>query len=321
MNTGRKNTVSIETFKTDDLTVPWVFAPSEVGKKCFLEPNGCSFVKANSGEVDADGFSIEKVLNCDSAVENVNITKSLRGHIVNSFTLRKLGIGYSSPLDYLNITFSLKYISNRSLVSSNTNVRDECEFFLREPSTWVTCLGDDTILTNVVLGNTVNERDIPSPIYIGFGNVAAISYELSQHKFINGTVRNNSEFSTTQFPTRTANSLEIRLLAQSFEVPRINHKEGQSVIDLLGSVFGWVGALTGACVYSLLNNAAVAYSKIEVLDNQKETKISNLENETKEMENETREMREAMRELENETRNIREEMREMRAEMENLRNV
>ena len=176
---------------------------------------------------------------------------------------------------------------------------------MREPSTWVTCLGDDTILTNVVLGNTVNERDIPSPIYIGFGNVAAISYELSQHKFINGTVRNNSAFSTTQFPTRTVNSLEIRLLAQSFEVPRINHKEGQSVIDLLGSVFGWVGALTGACVYSLLNNAAVAYNKVEEFDSPEKKKSLNSSADTEMSEMETHEMRE--------------EMREMRAEIENLR--
>eukprot|EP01060_Flectonema_neradi_P006649 TRINITY_DN14514_c0_g1_i1.p1 TRINITY_DN14514_c0_g1~~TRINITY_DN14514_c0_g1_i1.p1 ORF type:complete len:378 (+),score=54.01 TRINITY_DN14514_c0_g1_i1:53-1186(+) len=315
MDTGRKNTVDIETYQIDDLRVPWVFAPSEIGRKCYLRPDSCAFVKMSGegieAEVNGDGSSSAsmKIIPCDNVFSKIDVM--LAGYLVNSIALRKLGIGYTNPLDFLNVTLSIRYRENDTIVDPTIDIPRECEFMMPEKSLWVALLGDDTIMNELLLGNTINERDMPAPVHIGLGNTAAISYKLLQQRFINGTIKNGSEFTTTQYATRTPNMVEIRLLPLTFEVGIIKHKEGQSVIDLLGSVFGWIGVFTGACIFSVLDTAIEAYGKKEAQDAMDAEKPLFFVAESEELAEKTSQQ--------DTLHSLREQISEIRAELDGLR--
>ena len=251
VQTGRKNTVDIETDQLNDLSVPWVFAPTNMGKLCHLHAEGCSFYKIKN--------RLPTSIDCEAAVELSN--NSEVGYLVNGIKLRELGIGYENPLDFLNVSFSVRYNKNNKHVDSLESIPQECEFQNHDSSTWVGFMGDDITMMALARGETINEREMPAPVYIGFGNVASISYKLSQQHYLNGSIKNSTEFATTQYSDRPNNQFEVHILPATFDIMKIKHKSGQSLLDLLGSVFGWIGVFTGACIFSVLDTAIAAYTK------------------------------------------------------------
>ena len=256
VETGRKNTIDIETELIEDLSVPWLYAPTVLGDKCALQLEECLFQKT--------GIEGSKVINCTTAVKTPVGENS---YIVNSVLLRELGIGFTNPLDYLKVVFTVRYNDTRELVDPTFSIPTECDFYSSESSTWVTLLGDDVIMNAIAQGKTINERDMNAPIYIGFGNVASISYKLSQQQYINGTIKNSTEFATTQFSDVAKNTIVVHVQPASFDITKIKHKTGQSFLDLLGSIFGWIGVFTGACIFSVLDTAIAAYGKAEISKN------------------------------------------------------
>ena len=250
VETGSKNTIDIETERENDISVPWIYTPIPLGNKCTLQFENCVFQKWTANEL----------VNCSTAIQTPVGENS---YLVNSLSMRELGISFTNPYDYLRVSFSVRYRFTGELVNSNSSIPDACDFYSSESSTWIALLGDDVIMNAIAYGETINELDRPAPVYIGFGNVASISYKLSQQQYLNGTIKNSTEFATTQFRDYQKNEIIINVLPASFDITKIKHKPGQSLLDLLGSIFGWIGVFTGACIFSFIDTAIAAYGKAE----------------------------------------------------------
>ena len=250
VETGSKNTISIETERENDISVPWVYTPGLIGEACVLKPDECRFSK----------WTTDEYLNCTSAVQ---ILATENSYIVNSFLLTKLGISFTHPYDYMTLSFSVRYIGTGALVNPNDSIPDACISATSESSTQIALLGDDVIMNAIARGEPIDELDRPAPVYIGFGNVASISYKLSQQQYLNGTIKNSTEFATTQFRDYQKNEITVNVLPASFDITKIKHERGQSLFDLLGSIFGWVGIFTGTCIFSFIDTAIATYSEAE----------------------------------------------------------
>eukprot|EP01060_Flectonema_neradi_P004280 TRINITY_DN12787_c0_g2_i1.p1 TRINITY_DN12787_c0_g2~~TRINITY_DN12787_c0_g2_i1.p1 ORF type:complete len:381 (+),score=45.86 TRINITY_DN12787_c0_g2_i1:72-1145(+) len=251
VKTGRKNTINIDIYQIHDLSVPWLYAQTDLGVNCYLRSEGCDFITIN-----ATGYP--SLRNCTPAIFHSDKGEYI---LLSSITTRELGMGYTNPMDFVKLVFTVRFKETGELVNPNMSIMDQCKLYVPESSAWVGLLGDDVTMTALTKGETINERDMPAPIHIGFGNVAAISYKLSQQEYINGSIKNSSEFTTTQFKDVPFNEIEVHLLPATFDVMKIKHKEGQSLLDLMGSVFGWIGVFTGACIFSVLDTAIMAYSE------------------------------------------------------------
>ena len=293
VETGRKNTIDIETELIEDLSVPWLYAPTVLGDRCALQLEECLFQKGG----------MERGTNCTTAVTT---PEGKEPYIVNSVLLRELGIGFTNPLDYLRMVFTARYRDTRRLVDPTSSLPTECGFYASESSTWISLLGDDVVIKAIAQGKTLNERDRPAPVYIGFGNVASISYKLSQQQYINGTIKNSTEFTTTQFSDVAKNTIVVHVQPASFDITKIKHKPGQSLLDLLGSIFGWIGIFTGTCIFSFIDTAITAYSKAKI---SKDDFIG---------EGPDAELQEKNNSASS-TREVMEEIRMLRAEVENLK--
>ena len=250
VETGSKNTIDIETERENDISVPWLYTPKFIGHKCTLKFEECSFLK----------WTTDDLVNCTTAIQNLIREDS---YLVNSLLLRDLGISFTNPYDFLRVVFTVRYKDTWKLVNPNDSIPDSCESDASESSTRIALLGDDVIMTAIAYGETINELDRPAPVYIGFGNVASISYKLSQQQYINGTIKNSTEFATTQFRDLPKNEIVVHTLPASFDITKIKHKPGQSLLDLLGSIFGWIGIFTGTCIFSFLDTAIATYSEAE----------------------------------------------------------
>ena len=251
VNTGRKTTTDIETERINDLSVPWLYTSVSVGKKCFLEFEGCEFLKSLA----------EKYVNCSTAIDK--LAGDDESYIINSLSLRKLGIRFTNPYDNLKLSFTVRYRDTGELVNPRHSIVSSCNCSSSDSAMEVALLGDDIIMSTMIEDGSIDELDRAAPVFIRFGNVASISYKLSQQQYLNNTIKNSTECMTTQFRDDLQNETTINILPASFDITKIKHKPGQSFLDLLGSIFGWIGVFTGACIFSVIEAAITFYGKTE----------------------------------------------------------
>eukprot|EP01064_Diplonema_japonicum_P001866 TRINITY_DN1123_c0_g2_i1.p1 TRINITY_DN1123_c0_g2~~TRINITY_DN1123_c0_g2_i1.p1 ORF type:complete len:339 (+),score=64.90 TRINITY_DN1123_c0_g2_i1:3-1019(+) len=250
--TGQKNTVSFSIIREDAMQPPYMLTATRVPRDvCRFKLNRCEFTK-DSGSVNSS------VINCNAAVSDKKYT--IETSLLNATKARELGVLFKSPFDDLTLLYDLVYVKNGTLASpkacglvDHTSVARGRETELAQ---FAVPIGDQSIVTSIETNDPdLDLRRIGVPSYIGYGQMAHFTFSLEQEVLIGAPAQNTTRFGLSQFPKYSQqDALELRISAASFLVRRIVHKEGQSLIDLMGGIFGWVGILTGACIHSLFTN-------------------------------------------------------------------
>ena len=252
MDTGRKEKSNITQKSVDELSIPWIALESDVGMKCKWQATSCLF---QSPQHNAS-------IPCMEALETHDFTfdgQPVASEFLNSTKFRNLGLKFKSQLevafvDYLVVSLEPPY-------APVTNI-SQCEINYSLPfiGNFIPVVDDQGV--RKVKDGTAGIRDLGSPMFVASNHIAAMSFSLSQEEFVNGTVVNSSTFSYSQFERQVPSeytSLHILISAATFKVGYVEHKNGETVVTLLGGMFGWVGVWTGACVQGLLLSVFTVY--------------------------------------------------------------
>eukprot|EP01064_Diplonema_japonicum_P001867 TRINITY_DN1123_c0_g3_i1.p1 TRINITY_DN1123_c0_g3~~TRINITY_DN1123_c0_g3_i1.p1 ORF type:complete len:345 (+),score=61.08 TRINITY_DN1123_c0_g3_i1:47-1036(+) len=228
---------SFEVSKFDVMEVPSLVVFTDASPECAFKLKTCYF--SSQGEFT----------DCKQAITNKNYGGQVS--LLNATVMRKLGIFYSSPLDMLSVQYSLTFITNGTkatpqacnLLSHGRNT---------ELSKFVIPVGDTNVLEAIDNDDHLFDmRRLGAPAYIGYGMMAHFTFSLEQ-ELLRGPsgVKNTTIFGVSQLPKHLdRDAMEFRISAASFNVRRIVHKEGQSLIDLMGGVFLFTAV---CCLFALL---------------------------------------------------------------------
>eukprot|EP01059_Diplonema_ambulator_P010278 TRINITY_DN2028_c1_g3_i4.p1 TRINITY_DN2028_c1_g3~~TRINITY_DN2028_c1_g3_i4.p1 ORF type:complete len:311 (+),score=60.07 TRINITY_DN2028_c1_g3_i4:65-997(+) len=239
--TGSKPSTKTESVQVDAMEAPWVLLVGDVGDKgCFYGMSGCVFVPWGSD--DSEYVSCVDAIKIQEKVSKLNRT-----------TLRHLDVNFANPYDTISLHVSLLTINEAN--QTVTTTFDACGLDRASMDDPIFIpIGDQAVLDAIEAGQLVDAKTAGIPTIFGPGQQGQLTFTLTQEQYLNGTVRNTTEFGTTQYPKYNLEDIEVRIHPGSFVVQRVVHTKGQSVIDLMGSVFGWIGVLTGACMYSIFSS-------------------------------------------------------------------
>ena len=261
--TGSKEKVSVEIEKKTELDPPWIWISKQIGSKnCQLVLDNCNYFRQDKPAVV-----------CNDAIVTVNWTAAqAEGNLLHAKKMRELGGGMVSAFDEVELLF---YISDRTtgevvpsseLIKTCFEPSDSANFkngIVPGVASIATAvpIGDDSVIKALSIGADPPDRSIGTPLWLGLGNLASLSFSLQQEVFIDNSVKNTTLYAVTQMTKHPINLLEFHVNPATFSVSVMKHQPGQSLLDLLGSIFGWLGVLTGACILSLIDMAASTISR------------------------------------------------------------
>eukprot|EP01060_Flectonema_neradi_P033900 TRINITY_DN57_c2_g2_i1.p1 TRINITY_DN57_c2_g2~~TRINITY_DN57_c2_g2_i1.p1 ORF type:complete len:299 (+),score=41.57 TRINITY_DN57_c2_g2_i1:103-999(+) len=252
--TGSKEKASAEIMKVQELDPPWIWISRSVGKthKCVLTLESCTLF------IDADD---NDPITCEGAIVPIDVTTAGEmGNLLDSRKLREIGGSMETAFDELVMMFSVCDKETGDVIPSD-EVESTCftspssDKFRKgiQPGTptrvMAIPIGDDTVINTLIEGEEPPERSIGTPLWLGLGSLSSLSFFLQQEVFLNGTTKNTTQYSTSQMAPHPLNLLEFHITPSTFSVTRMMHQPGQSLLDLLGSIFGWLGV--DRCVYSV----------------------------------------------------------------------
>ena len=252
LNSGRKEKTSLSRVKQRRLEFPWVVVVDSVGTHCKAALSGCAFSHAAK----------DSLSNCEEVIYKHKL--DLGGdmtdtHILNQTHAREKGFVFETAMDFLIMLFVVvkddPVLNHTYLVSNRSDCRED-----KAASEWMNVvlvpIADTELMERVGQG-TSEVHEFGTPVYAGLNHQSLLSFSLSQERFVDGRVVNTSSYKNTQIYSsekHPEDPLGFNVIVQpdSFVVSQVNHLEGDSLVTLLGSVFGWVGVLTGTSIQGLL---------------------------------------------------------------------
>eukprot|EP01060_Flectonema_neradi_P041292 TRINITY_DN9762_c0_g1_i1.p1 TRINITY_DN9762_c0_g1~~TRINITY_DN9762_c0_g1_i1.p1 ORF type:complete len:404 (+),score=51.87 TRINITY_DN9762_c0_g1_i1:56-1213(+) len=302
-NNGSKPSSEVSIVELPVLELPWIMFDGFFGKNgaCYIELETCNF-----GTIECLQ-AMERVH--EGWMENERTLSTSYLHsafLLNPKKLARIGVTFSNLAEFLNLKFVVKNKLDGSLVSPG-DLSVLCSPFLDELSTTITYLGHTRSVDKGVAfdGNSKSrlepnwdnrqnewaaEKQSVSAngakyITVGLGNLAILEHSFSIFCLggCDGGVQeyrdyvNRSSISVSQFSKHTQTYYEVRLQPASFSIMTVSQKDGTSIFDLLGTIFGWVGILTGACIYTITDEL-LSWTRAFV--KKTATAVKNLENAT-----------------------------------------
>eukprot|EP01064_Diplonema_japonicum_P035379 TRINITY_DN7654_c0_g2_i1.p1 TRINITY_DN7654_c0_g2~~TRINITY_DN7654_c0_g2_i1.p1 ORF type:complete len:319 (+),score=30.39 TRINITY_DN7654_c0_g2_i1:113-958(+) len=228
-----------EITNVDTLVAPWVTLAGQLTNECKYTVTGCSY------EQDAL-LGATTAASCINAIEE----KPDGTILLNRTTLQQFGFSFSSPFDVVVLSLSLVRVNN---TSQRVAYNDCVENYWEGQDLLVVPVGDQKAASALDGDETVNLKKLGVPTFVGAGQKGQLTFSVEQEVPISGPVSNTTKFSFTQFQKHPKEKIEIYILASSFTITRVVHSKGQSLVDLMGGIFGWIGVLTGACMHSLFS--------------------------------------------------------------------
>eukprot|EP01059_Diplonema_ambulator_P006081 TRINITY_DN15861_c0_g1_i1.p1 TRINITY_DN15861_c0_g1~~TRINITY_DN15861_c0_g1_i1.p1 ORF type:complete len:350 (+),score=89.42 TRINITY_DN15861_c0_g1_i1:39-1052(+) len=109
-------------------------------------------------------------------------------------------------------------------------------------------------------------RVLGVPVPVGVGSFSFFNFKLYEREYKNGTVSTRTDVQASQYSRRVApdnkSMTVLDMRAASFSVVRNIDVGGISAVDLLGSVFGWWGVLTGACLVTIFDTGEALVKRV-----------------------------------------------------------
>eukprot|EP00754_Rhynchopus_humris_P010653 Rhum_TRINITY_DN14167_c0_g2::Rhum_TRINITY_DN14167_c0_g2_i2::g.69689::m.69689 len=252
LSSGRKEKTSLSRVKQQRLEFPWVVVVDSVGTYCKAALNGCAFSHAAKDSLhNCNEVIYPRKLDLDGDITDT--------HILNQTHAREKGYVFETAMDFMMMLFVVvkddPVLNYTYIVTNRTDCREDAT-----TSEWMNVvlvpIADTEVMERVGQG-TSKVHDFGTPVYAGLNHQSLLSFSLTQERFVDGRVVNTSSYKNTQIyisERHPQDPLGFNVIVQpdSFVVTQVNHLEGDSVITLLGSVFGWVGVLTGTSIQGLL---------------------------------------------------------------------
>ena len=263
LDSGRKEKTSLSREKVTRVEFPWVVVVDQVGTHCKAAISGCAFAHAVSSKFDScNGLITKQKLTLDGDTTDT--------HLLNQTHAREKGLVFKTRLDFLLLIFTVFKEDPVTNVSKLVFNRAECR---DDPATseWMNVMllpiADTALMASVTAG-TAKAGDLATPVYLGLNHQTLLSFKLSQEYFVDGRVTNTSSYKSTQIYSSEKGPLDalgfnIIVQPDSFQVSQVKHLKGDSLVTLLGSVFGWVGVFTGTSIQGLLL-AVIAFHQLRL---------------------------------------------------------
>eukprot|EP01059_Diplonema_ambulator_P019595 TRINITY_DN3315_c0_g1_i2.p1 TRINITY_DN3315_c0_g1~~TRINITY_DN3315_c0_g1_i2.p1 ORF type:complete len:313 (+),score=59.87 TRINITY_DN3315_c0_g1_i2:67-1005(+) len=235
---GSKPSTKTETVQVDVMDSPWLGLVGDVGNGCYYMVTDCVF----------SSMEKQNATSCDSAVKMDDEYVSM----LNKTALRQLGLNFTNPYDFVVLSVTLMKKDGAGVPISISF--GECGIdrdTMDDPM--LIPVGDQTVIDAIESGRPIDHKRLGIPTFIGPGQKAQLTFSLNQEQYLNGTIRNTTEFGITQYPKHKLEYIEVHINPGTFAMQRVVHTKGQSLVNLMGSIFGWIGVLTGACMYSIFS--------------------------------------------------------------------
>ena len=164
-------------------------------------------------------------------------------------------------LDYIAVDFEVVRYKSDNTTTPVTNMSECGQDWQGGRSLATTAMlvpiADEKLVDEDNRDPRLDTTNLGTPVYAGLNHQSLLSFRLSQEHFVDGRVTNTASFKNTQFDLAVKHQepiviFSLVLQADSFEVQQIKHLAGESLFALMGAVFGWVSALTGASVQGVL---------------------------------------------------------------------
>ena len=255
LDSGRKEKTSLTRVKQQHVEFPWVIVIDAAGSLCKVRMTGCAFSHAARGTVE----------NCNDIIHarQVDLNGDMTGtFILNQTRARSQNFVFETGVDFLVLLFQITkndpVTNTTQLVANGTQCQVPGSLF---DYVMLLPIADTAVMERVGQG-TSEVHDFGTPVYAGLNHLSLLSFSLSQERFVDGRVVNTTSFKNTQIYTPLS-PLGFSILVQpdGFLVSQVKHLQGDSVVTLLGSVFGWVGVLTGTSIQGFLL-AVAAFSAL-----------------------------------------------------------
>eukprot|EP01059_Diplonema_ambulator_P019596 TRINITY_DN3315_c0_g1_i3.p1 TRINITY_DN3315_c0_g1~~TRINITY_DN3315_c0_g1_i3.p1 ORF type:complete len:318 (+),score=56.04 TRINITY_DN3315_c0_g1_i3:44-997(+) len=241
---GSKASSKTDVVQVEVMDAPWLALIGLVADagECYYGMWDCYFVKV----LDTDYTKSLKT--CSDSITITSDKESL----MNKTVLSQLGINFTNPYD--TVVLNLTLLKNDPLgIPTPVSFADCGVDIATMDDPMLIPIGDQTVVDAMDNGTPVNAKQMGIPTFIGPGQKAQLTFSLNQEQYLNGTIRNTTEFGITQYPKHKLEYIEVHINPGTFAMQRVVHTKGQSLVNLMGSIFGWIGVLTGACMYSIFS--------------------------------------------------------------------
>ena len=254
---SRKEKTALDNVRFEAVETPSVIVLSRIGARCGVAMSGCFFLHFRP---TSHGGVVER--NCTSIV--TQRSTSLYGefseaHILNQTEARREGFVFRTLLDYIAVDFEVVRYNNDNTTTPVTNA-SECgqDWQGRRQiptNAMLVPIADQKFLDEDNRDPRLDTTNLGTPVYAGLNHQSLLSFRLSQEHFVDGRMLSKVSFKNTQLnlannPKNVVFSISVQ--PDSFEVQQIKRIAGESLFTLMGAVFGWVSALTGASIQGLL---------------------------------------------------------------------
>eukprot|EP00754_Rhynchopus_humris_P010667 Rhum_TRINITY_DN14167_c2_g2::Rhum_TRINITY_DN14167_c2_g2_i4::g.69730::m.69730 len=258
-DSGRKEKTALQNIRLQEVEMPSVVVLDAIGARCGCVMTGCFFSQFRPTR---HGGAVERA--CDEIV--TQRSTSLYGeyseaHILNQTKARRDDFVFRTLLDYVAVDFKVVRYNNDSTTTPVTDVSECGRDWQGGRSVATTAMlvpiTDEKLINDDNRDPRLDTTDLGTPVYAGLNHQSLLSFRLSQEHFVDGRVTNTVSFKNTQYDPAVQHqdpgvTFSLVLQADSFEVQQVKHIAGESLFALMGAVFGWVSALTGASVQGVL---------------------------------------------------------------------
>ena len=261
---GRKEKTSVTQTKHFSIESPSIAMITPVGPNCVWKPVMCLFTPMQKDDVSDPSGVAPGESNCLSCFTNATFLVEGMGFpasVFNGECLTKMGYMFHSQLDEIDMAFAAVNMSGHIVTNDSVCYNGPGE----ERSSAILLPADKTAMANQQTGATPKTEFVP-PLYVAHNHFAPIGFKLSQEEDADGHVVNTTHFSAMQYTIPRhlrfdpdATLISASIFASSFSVQRIVHTNGETILGLLGGMFGWIGVWTGACVQGLIFSMMAIY--------------------------------------------------------------
>eukprot|EP01063_Lacrimia_lanifica_P016188 TRINITY_DN22801_c0_g1_i1.p1 TRINITY_DN22801_c0_g1~~TRINITY_DN22801_c0_g1_i1.p1 ORF type:complete len:425 (+),score=69.45 TRINITY_DN22801_c0_g1_i1:97-1371(+) len=196
---------------------------------------------------------------------------------INATAAAQLGARYTTQIDTMTVIFALiekdTYMPVPGTVEAmrsqcNITTADQMRVYLLP-----TMRAAETAATRQASKNGSKAGALP-PLHVGLDDVAGyhttfplhvavLKFIETREEFKNGTAKTNHVFESHTHSVDASHDgnmyFSVEVAPNSFMVTTTKHVDGESVIQLMADVFGWVGVLCGAHIQGSIFLLAVVY--------------------------------------------------------------
>ena len=247
---GRKEKTAIEQTRLENMRSPWLAVLLPVGELCEWRVQECGvqvFPRNGSG---TEQYA------CDQCVEDTSVEGAV---LFNASCVDSMAV-FCDHMDRIYLSFGVFLIGK-------ANPLDELSLCFSETQRTVSLdiLSVPDTALHALQNGTASREDLGATLRVGWAHQADLLFRLSQEQATNGSLKNDTSFTLTQFslPRTSPRLTHVSIFPSSFVVQRVVYTQGETIWTLLGVMFGWIGVFSGVCVQGLIMSGLVAYQKFK----------------------------------------------------------